>query len=1312
MLARPKRRPQGLPQFSMQVIILAFLFCATPACAASPAADVLKALSVYGGKLFPAFSPSRFDYELDLDDDDVRQQQREEFAKLEQRLTVAPADGHRPSVILAPHVDLNNAREGQQPRIFVAGKEVPCKPAQAGSMAEPHVAVSREDLLASAFTHEGGKHAYSLILVEVHMPVSSDVDPEEDGAKYLEFNKNAGLYKQTYVIRVFGAARATEAQPRQMLAIGSAQVARVPAIPSGGIGSEGFAEVMQSSSLVGIKLTDGRCSRTRGPLHGVPLVSVGGKDLGLYQAESPHIICFGPREQADDDDERFKFVASRFGGSGGAIGQFGFGNGVTVGLRPEVETDALWPLQEGVPSLGVPLRGSSFRVIGLRAKSEAGQQVDLPVVVTQMRQDWPVDVQFVNKSLGRCYPLPGPDNDFRFVCRTEKDIPVDTTAQFLAFCEDCMPRRKDSQTPSTMTIDEEPGPGSDLQGSGRQASASLQVASSRAATSVDMPWAGWTTEVPASGVQRQWTITVQPKDARRLSGSDAAASKPMVFQVLLVDSDEVLSFESVTLDSGQKDKLERAGRVLSQACLVIFTLLGSTALATFVLGLPNRLLAALPSLSAAALSLQLLAIAGNSSSAAEPLRVFAESLQWLAPGSPRSMLLAAIAMFVVVGIAHGAAVCKFIILNGRGSAQALPHGLALGGWELRAVGLLAFPLAAASAAMAVPMAAGIESGFSIVAGCVGSVVLVGLVWLAIYTWSSVSQAIRDENVHLITLPPNIGSGKTDGYPVFVDHFCDQLRAIPQDASNDRCTLFGDWLSTPSWCVKPEVACIQVVEHHGTRRSKPSMFFWTSQYERGPWRAHHLRDRVEDESHDPSLAALPSDYTLYKLGIKRAPSATNAEAIFRQASADASEAFSGNRSVASTTAALWGNGMQNELVLEHPINVKTSFAYEGGHMSGGYVAGIRCLSWINCAVPAATLVKLQNHLQGELAFRTQAGQMSGPVSGGRLAACFDWGVLWPWNWPADLALKVVLGVWVATLSHADSLSPTVKFLLNASALGGSVAQACAVMLFRPYVHIMDNIAMVSARLAVVVAVATCQISTSPFSGDWSSFVPSLVAAAGMTLLPLGVLFVASVVLAFQMFGDVACRGCSQANQAAEELLEKFWKEGREDDMSTIDIGKHAVDVVFQDMHPAPRLPALVRSPVEHLRLQPCPGRRGVCNQLPSSGKPWLSLVPSVLFPSAGNNSRNSSTSRTALPIAALTEQPDDGRLLFAEKKHNGGLEWKEVLHSFIDPIDESCAKEAERLIEAFEFPVDGAGAERTLAIIEMVPADTATMTLIR
>merc|ERR1712032_61993 len=94
------------------------------------------------------------------------------------------------------------------------------------------------------------------------------------------------------------------------------------------------------------------------------------------------------------------------------------------------------------------------------------------------------------------------------------------------------------------------------------------------------------------------------------------------------------------------------------------------------------------------------------------------------------------------------------------------------------------------------------------------------------------------------------------------------------------------------------------------------------------------------------------------------------------------------------------------------------------------------------------------------------------------------------------------------------------------------------------------------------------------------------------------------------------------------------------------------------------------------------RPGVCHQVEVTGKPWLALAPTLLFPMAGIARPQI---MQATPIAALVENPNEGRLIFADKVFNGGVEWRESVQGFLACIDVSLAAEAVRLIKAYELP---------------------------
>jgi hypothetical protein len=847
-----------------------------------------------------------------------------------------------------------------------------------------------------------------------------------------------------------------------------------------------------------------------------------------------------------------------------------------------------------------------------------------------------------------------------------------------------------------------------------------QVASSVVGNVLKRPWAGWSSEVPQRGVQQRWVIQVRPHDEigeelRKLqsvsqASKEANATQAADFEVFFIGADTILPWESVTMDDDQKDIVQRAGRWVSQAASTAATMYCCLALMVVVLGLPNRLLAILPSLSVSVFALQFLISVGSSPNAPEPLQYFCEPLLWLAPKTASSTITLSVLAFIATLLAHAVVVCVYILHNGKGSAEALPHILVFGSWELRLLSFLAFPLTSASVSnIASKLAPSSKELFFMdyVRMFPSFAIIVTLCWIAFWTWRRVSKAIADEQVFLTTMPRPIGSGKGFTYPIFCDHYCDQLRAVPEEGGSSY--LFADWLTSPGWCIAPQVATIYRNEHRGGLINKASMRQWCSTHHNMPWRAQQRVGDVEDElGRDSGVVKLPSEFTLQKLGMTRAPSIVSAEGVYNEV--NERNMMGARMSVGSTDSAaapLWNSGMQSECVVQHPVGVKTKFAYQCGRSVGATAAGVRCLAWINIGVPASSLCTLEHHLQGEVPLRAQVGQLVGPIASGRLAACFEWGVHWPWNYSSDLMLKIILGVWLALQSHPEVIGTAMSWALSAVAVLATCGHLAAAYMFRPYAHFLDNGVAAGGRLALLVGVLMFLFSphTAP-PAEWWPFVYTMQATSVLMLAPLGLLLMGVIMLTCLAFRDTTCRTCKDTNKKSDELLQKYAKAF--DVTSSIDLGKHSIDVMFQDMHPAPRLPALVRMPVDFLRLQPSPNRRGEVVMLHSPGKPWISVVPSLIFPVVG--ARN--VTRHHVPIAAILEPPDDGRLLFTEKASNGGLEWKEVLRSFLNPIDEACAKEAERIINASEFPLDGALAERSLVIVELSPSDNNMTTLIR
>lgn len=1048
----------------------------------------------------------------------------------------------------------------------------------------------------------------------------------------------------------------------------------------------GAALLLWGRSTVGLDLTEGDCSRTEGPFDHQPPVSRKAQALGLWSKQQMHIVCFMLNY---DDHEGFKFITSRFAAVHDMeeSGEFGFGEDIEVILRPEIETRAVWPLHEGVKSLGVHMQqGSTLRVLAVRT-SNSGKVADMPVVVAQLPANWPLAVHFANSSMGKCTADPGAS---RIICNAEPDV-AGSSAELLALCRTCAEQPDQAE----------------LQVSEVQGHPDVKKLDGATATTISKGLGGWVTEVPSEGMWRRWRLTLQagrPANVTKITGRRLEAVTES-FEVILVSGDSDLLAEHIA--ESELRFLLGAGSGLAQVAMVSLVLLAITIVFATILGLPTRLLAAVPAASASGLVLPFLALAGGLEGSPEALRIFAKNLSFMAPtDSPGFVLLAALLGILAVLFLHGYSVCWFIMLNGRGSAGELPHNLKFGAWELWPLTFLAFPLSAAATQIIVDLWLVQQDEFiwfpstpsKIVGSVPGALIILALSLLVFFVQRQVSIAIDTGRVVCTVMPPPdaIEDEESYGHPVFVDRICDQLSAMPTGLQ--RSNLLGDWPAGPSWRFSPSITSIHPMEHLGMSLVKPSLLEPCGEWDSGPWqklKAPPEGEGDEDEDHDPMKQAIK------QLPIRN--SKIVEDAMYRSISEAEMNAKGQGRpddfmSMPGRSVATIALGSHSVVLAEHPVRVKTKFAYQAGRISINAVAGVRCLPWMDCVVPAKALCAIES-LLGSVSLRTSAAQLVGPYTGGRLGACFHWGVRWPWQWSTDMALKVVLGIWVALSPHLSDFRKTWVIIVQVVALVVAVGCCILSILVRPYVHTFDNIATVLARIAVVLGMII------RMGGHFMpSVTPALVtAAAAIASVPLGVVFAAGCALATQVTlnarGQKGERGLAAATDQA--LAGQLSKDS--------DGSLHMLDVVIQDAHPGPSLPAWVHAPIVHYRLQPQAGRRGVCNQLPSDGKPWLAVAPSLLFPTV--NARGS-ISRTA-PIAALVEPPDEGRLVFAEADKNGGDSWREVARQFFSAIDESgaCSREAEQIIQDFEIPQQ-AGEERTMVIIEAVPPSTELGTTIR
>jgi hypothetical protein len=172
-------------------------------------------------------------------------------------------------------------------------------------------------------------------------------------------------------------------------------------------------------------------------------------------------------------------------------GKFGFGRGIAVGLRPNVGTDATWPLAVGVPSIGLENR-DRFQVLGIRVSTEHfTEDMDMPLITVSPRWDHQFfDVHFLDAQTGKCNAVA----PTRFVCRalppaveSAQDAP--RHARIVALCVACVIGKNSS---AALKVEE-------LGSSAASKEISVSGPSS--------PWVSWTVDLQGDASRvHQWVV--------------------------------------------------------------------------------------------------------------------------------------------------------------------------------------------------------------------------------------------------------------------------------------------------------------------------------------------------------------------------------------------------------------------------------------------------------------------------------------------------------------------------------------------------------------------------------------------------------------------------------------------------------------------------------------------------------------------------------------------------------------------------------------------------------------------------------------
>jgi len=1018
------------------------------------------------------------------------------------------------------------------------------------------------------------------------------------------------------------------------------------------------------SSEIALGIAKGRCYRARGPFARLPMGEAAAEgSLRFWSSAEEHLVCFPFYGSSSD----VHFVATlRDNGKAIDEGEFGFGLGVQVSLRPDIETNAVWPLQASVESLGLELnKDQAFRTLALRATKADGEVDDVPLVIARPReQSAPIDVQAVNQSLASCMlePVAGAS---RFICIGRPEA-LGKEVQIIAFCGLCG------------------GQASEWELSVAQNSGSEALASTFSA-----PWAGWVATVPQDGGHQQWTATLRRRSrsltshagaeeqrsegvlrhftSRRLGGTPTKSIANEVleavedadahtFEVIFVAGDAQLPSSDAFVGS---DFVRTAG--LGLQTVIVFTLIavvGASSVA--VKFLPGPVFAGLPSASAALGALQFLILLGSSEVAPPQLRSLQKPFAWLAPTEPGSAVSFALMVFLAVATLHGFAVLRHLAKNGKSSGEFLPHGLLFGAWELRVLSLVALPLAAAGSKLATRGYSGItaaqaatdeggpvssEGGISEI--ILGSVLLTGLLAVSIGIWSRVASLLTEERVVAVELPDHEGT-------IFVDRVCDQLRGMPVAPGHS--PLFGSWSASPGWCCAPPVASIREVEHQGQPSFGIGVGSWRTIWPDGPWGAHKPTNKTPDE-----VAAAE--------GFNRSGSSLG----YGRSTSTLSKGFSRGGSMASLPdegAALYESGL-SPVVASHSVTAQVRFAYKSSEK--GPIAGVVGLPWLDAAVPAKSLRILQFiYKEDDIKLCAHVGQLSGPLTSGRLSACFEWYDRCPYRWPADCLLKLFLGVYAGALPFIASSFDSSGWIIHAAVIFCTLALTLAVPFIRPHVHALDNLALSSALASAAVGTACGQY----FALDQTPVGTSALVGALVVLatIPVGLFAASSIFVAL-----FARRLWSQEQQAATEGTVKKWGSSANEAYDrilataivTTPAEKHGLNQQLRVDLPVSTLAMPV-----HMQIK-LPSAPSGPRALPADGRfPALSLPADLLLVPAGPATYEPKTER---PCGALLTT-GGVRLLYEKSSYNDGLTWQESVHQFFGQQHRELAQAAIRAIQ--------------------------------
>lgn len=993
------------------------------------------------------------------------------------------------------------------------------------------------------------------------------------------------------------------------------------------------ATVSLPHSAVTLEMLGGTCVTLSGPLPDILRTDRAAAEMGLWSVNHDHFLCFYDKG-AGNQSVRFRAAPAQ---SPSNQGDFGFGKGVRISLRPDVETSALWPLQAGVESLALPAgpygAKEALRTVGLRAEDLTVTR-DIPIIV--VRSDDDLAVQLVNTNAGTCQldTTPTRDPNKRLLCRTPTSL-QGALAQLVIFSRSCVPKKVESTPSCTIQAHE-------LEVGGATGTPSGEV-------SVQAPWLGWSAKVAPSGTARLWAITVKRSDVLEVQTA----------QVALMAGEGVVPWK---LPPPGLMSLPTAAWVLGQvANFAIVSLLLGAALAAR--GHPAMVSAVLPSLAASSLALQSLSLLGRNQAIESILAELQAPVAWLVPLAGGKCILQAFLLMLALTLLHAFAVSRHLIQNGSGSAETLPHSLSFGSWELRALSFIAIPVGFASASWIVEYFYGRQG--SILSAALGASILFSLLYLLNSIHRTLRTWFHDGQV--------IGIRYCD-CTVYLDRVCDQLRCIPYQ--NDTLWLDSSWADTPAWFWAPTVAGLHQLEHQGSLDSDQTHGSWKAEWPAGPWYC------AKNASAEPPPIAIKRGSS----GLRNRSGSTSPRGA-RSTSKDFSSSPRGqSRAVQESSSAL---------ILAHPVTVTTRFVYHA-NVNSGRIAGAVGVPWLDAVVPASKLLLLEAILGGEVHLRVQAIQLAGPLTTGRLSACFDWSDRYPWRWLLDLLLRLLIASYVAALPALPTTGVWAT-VLHGTAVCGPLVLSVAALVGRLHNHLYDNLAFASALAFVGIAAGTRLLG--PKAPDW----------IGVVLLVLALYPTVQMLYASFVIVVFALRSQEQVVRQASQTSPSFVREP--DSLRTFDvmaseeslrrdfnstISEQAVDVVLL----APKTCAEELKDVQVV----LPGE--VCSSMvvrrtcidphvrKSGGLPRLP-VPVELFFSPVGSRRHWELSAVEPVAGVLTSR--GGKLFYKDKDHNGFQSVNQVLLNLLDEYPREVEKVEDMINE--QMQLGSQGSHRELLLIE-------------